>query len=304
MIIRKPPHGEMLVRVQYLAPKMIICNICTEKIEENDEEYLDPDDNKVCESCFKKLFYKCAYCEEVGNLIDGYSSENDMYCEDCFNEKFFYCSRCDEAYSIDYTHTDPNGNLICEHCFDEDCFYCNGCETIQWLDDSYYCEDDDMELCSDCFHGDHAHCHECSEAHKKTNMFHNDIEGLWYCASCVATATDKWKIFMKIYKNFMELEQNKLFEFNRASNWYYSLKIKLELICPCSGHSCNDCSFSIDGRTCEENPIYQDIKEWIPSRNARLWYILSLADLIWNKFTNKEKDEYFALKKALEEKKK
>lgn len=98
----------------------IICSNCQDVLLPNEIHY-NPDDQILCENCFRN---QCIICEDCKEIIWGHEArtlEGSIYCNKCIWEYAFECASCNELdYSENSFYCDNCGTDYCHPCYDED----------------------------------------------------------------------------------------------------------------------------------------------------------------------------------------
>jgi len=63
------------------------CSHCDERIE--GEEYITPNGDVVCETCYHENYFHCEECNDVHHIDYAFYTEDGPVCEDCFHDNYF-----------------------------------------------------------------------------------------------------------------------------------------------------------------------------------------------------------------------
>ena len=95
----------------------IKCHLCELEIETGHEQ-VDPEGNKICESCLEENFFTCDHCQELCTIGDRLITGNGRYiCQSCYGDNYITCADCYGIVSAETTH-------YCGHCQET---YCENC---------------------------------------------------------------------------------------------------------------------------------------------------------------------------------
>lgn len=128
----------------------------------------------ICERCGKEHEELC----EV-NVPGG---KTEMWCGDCLDDAF-ECDCCHEWFSMEYNHTEVDGDestLVCDNCRDTFYYQCDDCGG--W----FSCLNDTStgSVCDDCF-SEYIQCYDCSEWIPSSDATYVECIDAYVCERCL-----------------------------------------------------------------------------------------------------------------------
>jgi len=146
----------------------------------------------------------CEACGKVYYFEDGiYTDDERELCCECYENEYSTCDVCDKETLIEDSIWSVEYGCICKECAD-DFVRCDKCGGLYHIDETYYIEDDEIDLCMSCFEDLGTWCDKCNKCLLKEDSVSMIAEGSDrehdYCEECVGKikleqmGLDRWKI--------------------------------------------------------------------------------------------------------------